>query len=167
MKLTVVGAYLPRLTPGRLSDWIQADVAAYVEGMRDLKSRGLAQSTSEEEIKEIAAELPGELAEALNAAALFEVVVEDHSGNFDPYTLREKQTTSVAWEPTYLSLDGERKIAESASELTEGTSFRVAFYVHDWPEDGVLIGPTGPLDLPPFKSVPERLWTLAPYEPLD
>lgn len=167
MKLTVLGAYLHRLTPERLSAWIVEDVQSFADTIRDLKSRGLATSWTEEEIVERAAELPAELFEELNSVALFEVLVEQHGGKFDPYEIFEKHTTQVAWEPAYLSADGETVVADSASELGGVNVFRVAFFVHEWPEDGELTGPTGPLAHPPFVSVPERLWKLAPYAQVD
>jgi hypothetical protein len=167
MKLTVIGAYLPRLCPERLADWIEEDVQSFATSIREMKSRGLAQSWSEEEIESRAAELPGELEEALSAAALFEVLVEDHVGDFNPFAISEKHTTSVAWEPAYLSLDGTYSIAESISDLPDAKSFRVVFYVHEWPEAGELVGPTGMLNHPPFVETPERLWKLVPYALLD
>jgi hypothetical protein len=150
-----------------MATWISDDVQSFVDCIRDLKSRGLATSWSEEEIVERAAELPRELSEALSSAALFEVLVENHIGQFDPYQIHERHTTQVAWEPAYLSDDGEKAIAENVSELGESKAFRVAFYVHEWPEGGELVGPAGTLAHPPLTWVPERLWKLAPYELLD
>ncbi|BET26674.1 hypothetical protein EV673_0209 [Limnobacter thiooxidans] len=167
MKLTVIGAYLPRPTPERLAAWIRDDVADFVEGIRDLRSRGFAQYWSDDRLHDRAAELPGELEKAISSAALFEVLVEDHTGEFDPYEISEKETTSVAWEPAYLSVDGVESIAQNVSKPREVNRFRVAFYVHDWPEEGELTGPNGPLAHPTFQPVPERLWTLAPYDLLD
>lgn len=167
MQLTVIGAYLPRLSPERLAAWIAEDVQSFATGIRAMKSQGLAQSWSEDEIDSRSAELPNELEEALSAAALFEVLVEGHVGDFDPFAIFEKHTTSVAWEPVYLSLDGIHSIAQSTGELADVKSFRVAFYVHEWPEGGELVGPKGPLICPPFAETPERLWKLAPYAFLD
>lgn len=167
MKLTVIGAYLPRLTPERLAAWIEEDVQSFVTRIREMQSQGLAQSWSEEEIESRAAELPEEVKEALSAAALFEVLVEDHVGDFDPFAIFEKYTTSVAWEPAYLSLDGTYSIAERIGDLQAVMSFRVVFYVHEWPEVGELVGPMGVLIHPPFVETPERLWKLAPYALLD
>lgn len=167
MKLTVIGAYLPRLTPERLALWIEKDVHAFATSIREMKLQGLAQSWSEEEIESRAAELPEELEEALSAAALFEVLVEDHLGDFDPFAIFEKHTGSVAWEPAYLSLDGTHSIGESNGDLPDVKNFRVVFYVHEWPEAGELVGPTGAIIHPPFAETPERLWKLAPYVLLD
>lgn len=167
MKLTVIGAYLPRLSPERVASWIQDDVANFVKGIRELQSLGLAHSWSDDELQERAAELPAELEDAMSSAALFEILVYDHAGEFDPYEISEKETTSVAWAPAYLSEDGGASIADDVSELASVTKFRVVFYVHDWPEKGELIGPTGSLGSPKFQPVPERLWKLAPYELLD
>jgi hypothetical protein len=167
MQLTVIGAYLPRFSPERLTAWIEEDVQSFSTGIRAMKSQGLAQSWSEEEIESRAAELPEELQEALSAAALFEVLVEDHVGDFDPFAIFEIHTTSVAWEPAYLSLDGTYSIAEHIDDLTDVKSFRVAFYVHEWPKGGELVGPMGSLIHPPFVETPERLWKLAPYALLN
>jgi hypothetical protein len=167
MQLTVIGAYLPRLSPERLTAWIEEEVQSFATDIRAMKSRGLAQSWSEEEIDSRAAELPEELEEALSAAALFEVLVEEHVGDFDPFAISEKHTSSVAWEPVYLSLDGTHSIAEHVGDLMDVKSFRVAFYVHEWPEGGELVGPMGLLIHPPFVETPERLWRLAPYVLLD
>lgn len=139
----------------------------FVKGIRELQSHGLARSWSDDELRERATELPTELEDAMSSAALFEVLVEGHAGEFDPYEIWEKRTTSAAWEPAYLSEDGEVSIADNLSVLSSVTTFRVAFYVHDWPEGGELIGPTGALGSPSFQPVPERLWKLAPYALLD
>jgi len=167
MQLTVLGAYMPRLTPARLAAWVAEDVQSFTKGIRELRTKGLAQSSTEEKIAARAAELTEELEEALTAAALFEVLVEYHAGDFDACAIFEKHTTSVAWKPAYLSTDGNRSIAEHPSELAGVESFRVAFFVHEWPEGGELVGPTGPLTHPPFAATPERLWKLAPYTLLD
>jgi len=84
MQLTVIGAHLPRLSPERLAAWIVEDVQSFATGIRAMKSQGLAQSWSEDEIASRSAELPNELEEALSAAALFEVLVEGHVGDLYP-----------------------------------------------------------------------------------
>lgn len=167
MRLTVLGAYLPRLSPERLASWVANYVGDFVDGIHELQQRGLAKSWSEEELMERAAALPEELEASLNVAALFEVLVEDHDGGFDPFSISEKETSSVAWEPAYLTVDGQGHIAEDASDLPAASAFRVAFYVHDWPQTGTLVGPFGQLPLPGFEPIPERLWQLAPYAQLD
>lgn len=147
--------------------WVKDDVKDFVDGIHELQQRGLAKFWSEEELMERAAELPEELKASLSAAAFFEVLVEDHDGGFDPFSISEKKTTAVAWEPAYLSADGQERIGEDIADLSAAGSFRVAFYVHDWPEGGALVGPSGSFPLPGFEPVPERLWKLAPYSQLD
>jgi len=92
---------------------------------------------------------------------MFELEVTEHDGGFNAAAIRG------AWEPAYLDFEGGSVIAERALELADVPAFRVVFYVHDWPDGGVLEGPTGALSLPPFSAVPERLWRLAPYSIVD
>jgi hypothetical protein len=167
MRLSILGAYLPRLSPERLAAWVKEDVKEFVDGIRELQQRGLAQSWSDHELRTRAEELPQELESSLNAVALFEMFVQDHHGEFDPFSTSEKETTSVAWEPAFLSVDGQELIGAEGADLRTVETFRVAFYIHDWPEKGVLVGPCGELPIPRFEPVPERLWTLAPYVQLD
>lgn len=108
-----------------------------------------------------------EYVSALRGVALFEIRVEQCEGVFDFMQVSEQLTTSVAWEPVLLTEDGEATIETKDPFITEMPAFRAAFFVHDWPENGTLLGPTGPLSLPEFTPVPERLWKLAPYELLD
>ena len=167
MNIKVLGAYRPSLTPERMAEWICSDVAAFGVEIRELRLRGLAQYWTEEKLLQREAELPREMAEALNSAVLLELLVEGHGGTFDPDQFFEEQTSSVAWEPAYLSTTGDEIAAKTLSDLSTEDAFRVAFYVHDWPEHGVLVGPMGKLALPSFAPVPERLWKLAPYVLLD
>ena len=37
MQLTVLGAYLPRMSPKRLTAWIADDVKEFVDGIRELQ----------------------------------------------------------------------------------------------------------------------------------
>ncbi|UUZ63092.1 hypothetical protein LP417_25715 [Polaromonas sp. P1-6] len=142
MQLTVVGAYLPRLSSGRLAAWIADDVKSFIDGLHELQLRGLATSWSEEDIQTRAEELPMELDRDLASAALFEILVQEHQGGFDPFAFSEQTTTAVAWEPAFLNESGEEAICEDISDLLAHRGFRCAFYVHEWPQNGVLFGPT-------------------------
>lgn len=167
MRVSVVGAHLPRLTPDRMSKWI-ADTAEdfRAEMTKDVQS-GLFKSWTLEEIAIRAEELPDEYMSALRGVALFEIRVDQCEVAFDFTQFSEQLTTSVAWEPVLLTEDGETKIETNDPFTTELSAFRAAIFIHDWPENGTLLGPTGPLSLPNFTPVPERLWKLAPYELLD
>jgi len=166
MQLTVVGAYLPRLDQARLSRWIADDVVSFKKTIRELRERGVTQTT-DEEIELRAEELPEELNSDLQQVALFEVEVLGNSKVFVGTSFQERKTTAVSWEPVYLSLSGEEVICDKSDAPPELQEFRVAFYIHDWPQDGLLDGPLGELPLPPFSPLPERLWKLAPYSLVD
>ena len=91
----------------------------------------------------------------------------DNGQEFDPCDFCNPETGYVGWQPAFLSIDGERVIVDSYKAPRELSNFRVAFYIHEWTEQGALVGPTGPLILPQFTPVPGRLWKLAPYTCLD
>ena len=162
MKLRVVGAYLPRLDAQRLARYVEEDELRYVNvAVPDLRSQGFLADVSDEYVIQRAREIAEETEYALRRAALFEVEVTEHRGEFNPSSIEG------AWEPTYLDLQGGSVIAEQPRELVDVPGFRVAFYVHEWPEDGVLQRPDGALPVPHFSAVPERLWQLARYAIVD
>lgn len=167
MRVSVIGAHLPRLTPDRMSKWIAGTVKDFREQMIESVQSGLLKTWTLEEIAIRADELPDEYVSALRGVALFEILVDQSEGVFDFMQFSEQLTTSVAWEPVLLTEDGEATIETKDPFTTEMTAFRAAFYINDWPENGTLLGPTGPLSLLEFTPVPERLWKLAPYELLD
>lgn len=167
MRVSVIGAHLPRLTPNRMSKWIADAVDGFREVMTESVQSGVFKSWTLEQIALRAEELPDEYVSALRGVALFEIRVEQCEGVFDFMQFSEQLTTSVAWEPVLLTVDGEATIETKATVPAELSAFRAAFFIHDWPENGTLLGPTGPLLVPEFTPVPERLWKLAPYELLD
>ena len=166
MQLTVVGAYLPRLEQARLARWIAEDVASFKRTLRELREQGITQRT-DEEVEERAQELPVELDYDLQRVALFEVEVLGNVAAFVGSSFQESKSTAASWEPVYLSLSGEEIVCNNYDAPPELHDFRIAFFIHDWPQNGVLEGPTGQLPLPPFSPVPERLWKLAPYSLVD
>ena len=167
MELSVTGAYLPRLDQSRLAQFITDEVTAFSKGILNLRARGFAQSMTDATIAIRCLEIPEELDYDLQRAALFEVEVRGNTQKFLSTSFVEERTHHVSWEPVYLSLDGTRIVSEWVDAPPELSDFRVAFYLHEWPPDGKLIGPTGHLPIPPFAPVPERLWTLAPYSTVD
>jgi hypothetical protein len=166
MKIRVVGAHLPRLDQRGIDSFIASDVAEWRVTIRRLRNEGYTGLT-DEEIATRAAEMPEELDADLQKCALFEVEVRDNSNEFDPSEFREPIAGGCGWEPAFLSMDGERVVLEGYRAPANMSEFRVAFYVHDWPDQGRLVGPTGELSLPEFSAVPERLWKLAPYSCVD
>lgn len=169
MRLKAVGAYLPRLDPARIRLFVEQQAETFLEGVRSLQLRGLTRNWTEPSMLERAAEISEELGNDLQHAVLFELEVWLEAGeSFDPYAVHQLAPAGmldsgyVAWEPAFLSADGEQ-----AQDALDSVHFRVAFYIHEWPEASLLRGPTGVLDLPEFAPLPERLWRLAPYALLD
>jgi hypothetical protein len=162
MNVTIIGAYLPRLSPERLAKYVSDDRAHYLaHSIPHLRSQGFLTGLSDEDASERAAEIAEETQHALEHAALFEAEVVESDGTFDAGFIE------AAWEPTYLSPDGATLLEDINLSPATAETFRVAFYVHDWQDGHVLVGPGGPFLLPAFTPVPERLWQLAPYALVD
>jgi hypothetical protein len=166
MQIRIVGAYLPRLDQAGISAFIEEDVEDFRQGMRDLRRRGITDST-DEKIDQQAKELPAELDADLQTCALFEAEVLGNDAVFDPAYF-ESDSGFCGWEPVFLALDGESIILKRYEAPAELKNFRVAFYIHLWSEQNKLKAPNGiVMNLPPFAAVPERLWKLAPYRCVD
>ena len=162
MNTTVIGAHLPRLDPERLARYVAEGKWRYVNvAVPDLRSNGFLKDFTDEYVHERAEEIADETAHELQRAALFEVEVTDNNGAFDVSAIEG------AWEPTFLSPDGTVLLESLGLSPANSRSFRTAFWVHDWNEGSELVGPNGPLGLPQFSPVPERLWALAPYALVD
>jgi hypothetical protein len=114
-----------------------------------------------------ALELPEELNADLQRCALFEAEVTGNTSEFNPADFSNPVTSYAGWQPAFLTLDGKSILFEAYQAPATLEAFRVAIYIHEWDEPGTLVGPTGPLELPPFAKVPDRLWKLAPYACLD
>lgn len=162
MNAIVVGAYLPRLDPERLGRYVAEDKWRYINvAVPDLRSKGLLTDFTDEYVVERAQEIADETQRELQQAALFEIEVTDSDGTFDISEIEG------AWEPSFLSPDGSMLLELLGLSPVNTQSFRVAFWIHQWSEGNELIGSNGPLELPQFSPMPERLWTLAPYAIVD
>ncbi len=166
MQVRVLGAYLPRLDQGGIARFIADDVSRFKATLLGFLAEGRFKLDAEE-IESRALELPAELDADLQRCALFEVEVTGNATEFDPSDFTNPETGYAGWEPAFLTLDGDAIIIESYRAPADLEAFRVAFYIHEWDEPGSLSGPTGVLQLPPFESVPQRLWQLAPYSCVD
>lgn len=162
MKAIVVGAYLPRLDPGRLARYVAEDKWRYINvAVPDLRSKGFLKDFTDEYVVERAQEIAEETQRELQQAALFEIEVADSDGTFNVSDIEG------AWEPSFLSPDGAMLLECLGLSPANSKSFRVAFWIHQWSEGNELVGPDGPIELPQFSPVPERLWKLAPYAIVD
>ena len=161
-----MGAHLPRLDQAGIASFIREDGDRFKETLYGL-NRTTSIKIPPEEIEARAAELPEELDDDLQRCALFELEVTENEAEFDPADFYNPDTGLLGWGPAFLSLDGTSILMEACKAPASLRNFRVAFYLHDWSHSGRLVGPTGELQLPPFSPVPERLWRLAPYSPVD
>ena len=162
MNTIVVGAHLPRLSPERLARYVAEDKWRYINvSVPDLRSKGILKNYTDHYVLERAEELAEQTTHELQHAALFEIEVTENNGAFDVSAIE------AAWEPTFLSPDGTAPLEGLGLSQDKASTFRVAFWVHDWNERSALVGPNGPLQLPQFSPVPERLWMLAPFALVD
>ena len=162
MNTIVVGAHLPRLSPERLARYVTEDKWRYINvSVPDLRLKGFLKEYSDQYVLARAEELAEQTANALQHAALFEIEVTEDNGAFDVSAIEG------AWEPSFLSPDGTLPLESIGLSEANASTFRVAFWVHDWNKRSELVGPDGPLQLPQFSAVPERLWMLAPFALVD
>ena len=163
MKFQLVGAYLPSLDPDRLARYVADDELNFVTvAIPSLRAQGFLKDQSDQEIRARAKEIAEEKLSTLQCAALYEVAVTEGSGRFDPAEIEP-----AAWEPAYLTPDGQALLEDLGLSVAVAQEFRVAFYVHDHSPAG---GPSlldGALTASKFTPVPERLWRLAPYALVD
>jgi hypothetical protein len=163
----VIGAHLPRLDQAAIAQFIHDDVAEFKRVLLDLNARGEIY-TDPAEIEERALELPEELDAELQSCALFELEVTGNDASFDPSEFHNPDTDLYGWAHVILSMDGTEVLGDDQEAPAEWKDFRAAFWVQDWDElPGRLAGPDGEVALPPFTPVPDRLWRLAPFRPVD
>ena len=166
MKLKLIGAYLPSLDRGSLLAAAQNEAARFRQVNLDLISQGVSTATIND-VDERTPEYAEEIARGLESAALFEAAVVGNSEEFDGRCFYCPENDGYGWSPTFLTEDGSRLLTDDPEETTYESNFRVLFFINDWGDDFTLEGPHGPLKIPVFKRVPERVWKLAAYETLD
>jgi hypothetical protein len=106
------------------------------------------------------------------SAALVELVVdEDTTQTFDVCLVAQedpkqpKEKWQVAWNETYLTIDGEAVIAGyPLPRKPKSNRLRVAFYIHCFPDSPSVSYNGASLQLPTLSPMPERLWRLVPYQ---
>ena len=110
----------------------------------------------------------------LESAVLVEVLVSNANGDFNvadfvqenPHLPRSDWQT--AWAEAFLSADGEQLLVERWEPLPSNRStFRVAFFIHEWQVGRRLFTSYGSLPGAQPTSMPDRLGELVPYEPVD
>ena len=87
------------------------------------------------------------------------------AGFIQPDPAQSRNFWQVAWNATFLTVDGESVIKiDRDKKLPDAAQFRVVFVIDDWKPGLPLRSSYGDLPLPSLQPLPERLWRLAPYE---
>ncbi|HEY4370354.1 MAG TPA: hypothetical protein VGN52_00300 [Burkholderiales bacterium] len=101
-------------------------------------------------------------------------MVSNADGRFDPGDFIQPDPDmppgqeQVAWNETYLAEDGESVIAGyPLPDIPKQDRYRVVFVIHCWKPQLALESSYGTLACPAIQALPDRLWRLVPYEPVD
>lgn len=111
--------------------------------------------------------------EQLQSTVLVEALVRNRDERFkagdfcQPIDGVEPGSWQVAWAEAYLTLDGESRLEARRLDPPEAKDFRVAFFIHYWEDALPLLSSYGELRCSAVQQMPERLWRLVPYEPVD
>ncbi|KPF67240.1 hypothetical protein IP84_13925 [beta proteobacterium AAP99] len=122
---------------------------------------------SEQEILARAERLESEFKSALTDAVLFEVLVTNSEDAVSASDFYSDTTTQAGRAPVFLATDSDQVVGEFDPIGSEHAAFRVLFWIDNWTPDCNLQGPSGRMLLPKFSSVPERHWSIAPFDLLD
>jgi hypothetical protein len=151
--ITVLGTYTPML-PSRRFEQFVVDYMARFGGDFPVGRRA-----------EIEAELRARLAEAV----LIEVGIRNADESFDvgaftqPNPAFARDFWQVAWAEVYLTTDGNQRVSV-APERTGVEEMRLVFWLHFFDAKLPLSSSYGAMPCPPVLPMPDRLWTLAPYD---
>ncbi len=123
-----------------------------------LKYGGLALSLDQQDL---AKQL---VRDELSSVVLFEVLVENPDRNFDVGDFSQPDSDQIAYDEAYLSPDGKSVISRLRAPDSE--SLRLAFYLHYVDSSKPLRTSYGELPMPEIQTMPDRVWSLVPYEPV-
>jgi hypothetical protein len=104
---------------------------------------------------------------------LFEIILDNLDERFrmGDFTQEMPEAPRKAWQCAYdealLSADGTQIIARSGSCTRGLQSGRIAFYFHYYDPLRPMLWSYGQFSGSPLQLVPERLWKLLPYTPVD
>jgi hypothetical protein len=171
--LEVLGLYSFSADPGRLSQFIQEEIASLDPANFDEETRALfrrlgrqLQPFTDEDRKQHAEELHY----LMDDAVMIEVLVSRPDANFNigafvqPDPAASEPNWQVAWNEKFLTLDGGGLIElDIGQKIPTVPEFRIAFVIHFWKPDLPLRSSYGELPLPRIQPLPERLWRSAPY----
>lgn len=167
MRITVIGAYLPRLDQAAIAQFVEQDVEGWRIAVPELQAKGFMREVTSSDVNWRCDEMREDLNRDLQNCALFELEVTDQTDELDPGNIGHPVTGLLGWAPAFLSADGSEVIHDGNTAPGSLGDFRLAIWIQDWVESTTLSSPWGDLELPRFEPVPARLWQLAPYELVD
>ncbi len=110
----------------------------------------------------------------LESTVLVEVLVADADADFDVGDFAQENPElpranwQVAWAEAFLSADGQELLVARWEPLPPNhTTFRVAFFIHEWQVGRPLLSSYGNLPGAQPTPMPQRLRDLVPYELVD
>jgi hypothetical protein len=104
---------------------------------------------------------------------LFEITVDDLDERFriGDFTQEMPGAPAKAWQCAYdealLTADGSQVIARKSTCTRGLQSGRIAFYFHYYDPSQTMKWTYGEFSGPAVQVIPERLWNLVPYSPVD
>lgn len=167
MQITVLNAYLPRLNQAGILQFIAKEVDHWRNGLPELQAKGLLRDLTPDDVDQRCDWIREDLNVDLQQAALFELQITGNVDTLTPSDIGNPMTGLLGWEPAFLSSDGLELVHEGYEAPPSLSDFRLVIWIHEWADSAFLSSPWGDLALPKFEPVPERLWRLAPYAPLD
>lgn len=176
-RVEILGVYSPCESQARYEQAVaeyaaSCDPAMLSARMREvfIRSGRDVEPLTEAELKE--AEAPFRL--SLSNAVYIEALVVDVDARYDAGEFIQPDPSipqgqwQVAWNATYLSLDGETVLSGYPdNKAPKESTLRVVFVIHCWNPALPLSSSYGNLRCPPPLPMPDRLWRLVPYETVD
>ena len=177
--IRVVGVYIPKLDVARYNAFVQEQVDRQnpINFSDELKAF-LKRVGRESEIVALPAEELRERKEYFEqefaGVAQIEVLIDSPDERFAIADFQQinpalsSNRWQVAWAEKFLAPDGQSLLGEYRfNELPLESTYRVVFFINSWQQELGLNSTYGPLTLVPPTPIPERLWSLAPFELVD
>lgn len=132
-----------------------------LEEALEAKYGGLRMSATESELAR------EQIIEEISSVALIELLVSNPDDHFNLSDFHQPGSDQAAYNEVYLSKDGQSVIPTRYFEVPKDEVFRVGFYLHYFDPEKPLVSSYGLVDLPPIQEMPDYIFTLIPYYPVD
>lgn len=155
-KITILGVHQLEVTPMLVSATLEQQFGSALEGD--------ALKSAEWQVRQ-----------ELSSVYLFEMLVKNPNELFDIGRISQDDpihsNSQVPWLEVLLADDGSDSVPIRSIQhhirTTRPTCARIAFYLHFVDDNQPLNTPYGVIPFPPASPMPDRLWTINPYVPVD